>query len=175
MSSISTYDVSVPILVRNLEILNVILKKGEAWAKENGKDAEAFLQTRLIDDMLPLTFQIQTCCNTAKAVLPRIGGETPVSVEDNEKTFADFYARIDSTVRLLRAAKQENFIDADVKCNVKLGKQEIQMGALEYLQKFALPNFFFHFTTAYNILRREGVQVGKLDYLGAADLTTWSM
>ncbi|KAF2212301.1 hypothetical protein CERZMDRAFT_59199 [Cercospora zeae-maydis SCOH1-5] len=175
MSSISTYDVSVPILVRNLEILSAILKKGEAWAKENGKDADAFLQTRLIDDMLPLTFQIYSCCNTAKAVLPRIGGEEPVSVEDNQKTFAEVYARIDSTVKLLRAAKKEKFIAPDVKCNVKLGKQEIEMGALEYLQKFCLPNFFFHFTTAYNILRKEGVQVGKLDYLGASDLTTWTM
>ncbi|PPJ58945.1 hypothetical protein CBER1_04099 [Cercospora berteroae] len=175
MSSISTYDLSVPILVRNLEILTTILKKGEAWAKENGKDAEAFLKTRLVDDMLPLSFQLHTCCNSAKAVLPRIGGETAVSADDNEKTFAEFYARIESTIELLRAAKKEKFVGPNEKCNVKLGPKEMEMGALEYLQKYCLPTFFFHFITAYNILRKEGVQIGKLDFLDAPTLTSWSL
>lgn len=156
----------------------------------------------------PLTFQIHTCCNSAKAVLPRIGGETAVSADDNEKTFAEFYARIDSTIALLRAAKKEKFVGpvslpflpfsfsisdskrivqqlADLcsfcffmqneKCIVKLGPKEMEMGALEYLQKYCLPTFFFHFITAYNILRKEGVQIGKLDFLDAPTLTSWSM
>ncbi|KAL9527057.1 hypothetical protein SMMN14_09124 [Sphaerulina musiva] len=174
-SSLTTYDLTVPIFVRNLEQLVACLKKGEEWAKENNKDPQVLVDASIIDDMKPLTFQIQSCCNTSKAVLPRIGGEEAVSVEDNETTLSQLLVRLESTIKILRSAKKDKFLAPDAKCIVKLGPREAEFDVLGYIQKFALPNFFFHMTTAYDILRKEGVPVGKLDFLGGSDLTTWTM
>lgn len=136
-SSLTTYDLTVPIFVRNLEQLVACLKKGEEWAKENNKDPQVLVDASIIDDMKvrsnlpsslhipahdffprltlthtqqPLTFQIQSCCNTSKAVLPRIGGEEAVSVEDNETTLSQLLARLESTIKILRSAKKEKFL-----------------------------------------------------------------
>lgn len=137
-SSLTTYDLTVPIFVRNLEQLVACLKKGEEWAKDNNKDPQVLADASIIDDMKvrsnylnhslhipahdffprltlthtqqPLTFQIQSCCNTSKAVLPRIGGEEAVSVEDNETTLSQLLARLESTIKILRSAKKDKFL-----------------------------------------------------------------
>ncbi|EME81040.1 uncharacterized protein MYCFIDRAFT_86443 [Pseudocercospora fijiensis CIRAD86] len=173
--SLTLYDLSVPILVRSLENLKGVLQKGEQWAKDNGKSESELLEARIVDDMKPLTFQIQTCSDTAKGILFRIGGEENTPMEDNEKSLADLYARIDATVKILRAAKKEKFSAPDTKCVVKMGPHEAEFTGIGYLQKFVIPNFFFHYATAYDILRSKGVPVGKSDYLGGKDLTTWEL
>jgi hypothetical protein len=107
---VSLYDLSVPITIRALEELSSDLKKGEKWCEDNNVDKTTLTEGK-IADMLPLTFQVQTCCNSAKGVLHRIGGAENTPVEDNEKTFEELYARIEKTLDLLRAAKRETFID----------------------------------------------------------------
>ncbi|KXT17811.1 hypothetical protein AC579_5343 [Pseudocercospora musae] len=173
--SLSLYDLTVPILVRHLETLKHLLQKGEQWAKENGKSENELLEARIIEDMNPLTFQVQTCSNTAKGILFRVGGEENTPMEDDEKSFADLYSRIDATVKILRAAKKEKFSAPDTKCKVKMGPHEVEFTGLGYIQRFVIPNFFFHHATTYDILRSKGVPVGKLDYIGGKDLATWEL
>jgi len=168
---LSLYDISVPSTIRALEQLLSNLKKGEEWCK-----AQNLLETTLtegkISDMLPLTRQVQFACDSAKGVLFRVGGEEEVKMEDNEKTFVELYERVEKVLGLLRGAKREKFVDANKDITVKLGPKEVQFNSLVYLQNFMLPNFYFHRTTAYLIMRAAGVEVGKSDFLGFETMTT---
>lgn len=159
----------MPVIARALTQLKHILKKGEDYAKEQNISPEKLLQARLIDDMKDLTFQIQTCSNTAKGICHRVGGFEEVKMEDNETTFEQLYNRIDRTLEVLKQAeaKPEAFAGKEEsEVVMKAGEREFKFTGLGYVQKFALGNFFFHETTAYNILRKEGVPVGKMDFLG---------
>jgi hypothetical protein len=131
-----------------------------------------------------LAFQIRTSCDGAKGVVARIGGGEAVPIEDNETTFAQFYARIDRTLEILKGAKRDAFNAPDVGIEIKLGPKTYKFNSIDFAQKckcprgerqrlcwltcdtVATPNFFFHVTTAYAILRNAGVPVGKRDYLG---------
>ncbi|GIZ48948.1 hypothetical protein CKM354_001199100 [Cercospora kikuchii] len=191
-ASISTYDLAVPILVRNLELLNNIIDKAIKHAEDIGKDPESFLEAHIIDDMLPLSFQFQTCNRTAQGMLPLITTSATEADKENKdnieepKTLVEHKTRINYTISLLRSLKKEDFVEASTETRLPVppsyqaafpgaSKGYVKFTALSYLQKYILPTFFFHMVTAYDILRKEGVPVGKFDFLGAQDFEAWEM
>lgn len=162
----SLYQVTIPVFIRNLKVLQKLLQKGEAHAA--GKET-TLTEGRLIADMRPLTFQVQVACDTAKFYAVRVGGVENVAMEDNEKTFAELQKRISATLSILESAKPEGFEgkeDQEAR-EVKRKGVPTKLNGTQYTFEYAMPNFFFHVSMAYAILRKEGVEVGKLDYLGA--------
>ncbi|KAF2761560.1 hypothetical protein EJ05DRAFT_472540, partial [Pseudovirgaria hyperparasitica] len=162
----SLYDQSVPILIKYLNNLTNILKKGEAYADEKGIAHETMLQYRLIEDMRPLTYQVQACSNTAKFLSTRVGGVAPLVLDDNEETFAQLHARIARTIEILRSIRPEdmNGKEAD-QIVMETGMGNYGFTGLGYVAEYAIPNFHFHLSTAYCLLREQGVPIGALDYL----------
>lgn len=164
--ALSLYDTTVPLFISGLNTLSHILTKAEAFAKEKGISESDFLASNLIADMRPIPFQIQTAANTSVKTVARLNGTTPVPVEDNETTFAQLQARIAKTLELLKGAEKASFEgDVHTEIEVPMGKATRKFTRLGYVQTFALPNFYFHVTTAYAILRAKGVDVGKGDFL----------
>lgn len=166
---LSLHDVTVPAFIRTFGNLTEILKKGEAFADENGMAHEELLQARLYEDMLPLTGQVQRASDGAKFVAVRIGQLENLPMADEEASFADLHARIDKTVAFLKAvdpASMDGREEAEVILTTRSGSTTFT--GRNYVLGFALPNFYFHVTTAYAILRHKGVPVGKMDYLGRA-------
>jgi hypothetical protein len=166
--AISLYDLSAPVFTRGLRNLSAILDKGEAFASEQGVDPADLLATRLIDDMAPLTAQVQRACDAAKGTMVRVGGATNKVFEDVETTFAELRERIASVIALVEAVPRDAIDgkeDEEVILQIPNGPSYSFTGR-GYVLDFALPNFFFHVTTAYALLRRRGVPIGKLDYLG---------
>lgn len=165
--TISMYQASVPVFIHALTNLSQVLKKGAAYATEKGQNADNLLQQRLIFDMFPLVKQIQIACDTAARGVARMASEEPKSFPDGEITLAQVYLRIDNTIAYLKSFKPaqiDGCEDRDVVHKTRSG--ETHFKGLAYLTEYALPNFFFHCTTAYAILRVAGVPVGKRDYLG---------
>lgn len=165
--SLSLYDVSVPVFVRALRNLSEILEKGRAFADEKSIPHGELLEARLFSDMAPLTGQIQRASDSAKLAAVRVGQVENVPMADTETSFDDLQARIAATIAFLEKVPS-NAMDGREAAEVvlKFGSLAKTLAAPEYLLTFALPNFFFHITTAYDILRHKGVPVGKLDYLG---------
>lgn len=166
--ALSLYDTSIPVFVRGFGNLSAILEKGRAFADERGLPHSELLEARLIEDMAPLTAQVQRCSDTAKGVAVRVGQMANVAMADTETSFDELQARIAATVEFLKAAPAAGFAgreDAGVTLPTPNG--DIPFVAKDYVLGFALPNFFFHLTTAYALLRMKGVPIGKLDYLGA--------
>lgn len=165
--TISMYEASVPVFIRALTNLTAVLKKGAAYANEKGQNADNLLQQRLIFDMFPLVKQIQIACDTAARGTARMAGEEPKSFADSEITLAQVYLRIDNTIAYLRSFKPAQLDGCeDRKVIHKTRAGETVFTGIDYLRQYALPNFFFHCTTAYAILRVAGAPVGKRDYLG---------
>lgn len=157
---VSMYQASVPLFLRGLENLTGILKKGEA------KDA-GLASARLAPDMLPLTGQIQRASDTAKGCVARLSGAENPSFADDEKTFADMYARIAKTADFIKSVPAAQFDGSETRqIAIKGGGKTFEFVGLDYLQRHALPNFFFHVAIAYAILRHHGVELSKRDYLG---------
>jgi hypothetical protein len=164
--SLSLYDITVPVFISNLKILSSLLEKGLVHASGN----EATLtESRLVPDMFPLPFQIQRVSDYAKGVAVRIGKVEPVVMEDNEKTIAELQERILRTVAFLEKL-DPNCMDGveDEEVVFKTGQSEFKFTAKEYVLQYAIPNFYFHICIAYALLRKEGVPVGKRDYLGVS-------
>lgn len=163
--TVSTYRLCVPVFRRGLAVLAHALTKAEAFA---GDKPDAVLNARLAPDMLSLSAQIQRASDTSKNAIGRILGTTPPAMPDEEKTFAELQARIARTIAYLDA-QDAAAIDARASAEValKFGTLAATFTADEYLLQFALPNFYFHVTTAHAILRHLGVAIGKKDYLGA--------
>ncbi|MGF9562062.1 DUF1993 domain-containing protein [Neorhizobium sp. JUb45] len=165
--SLSLYDITLPAFIRAFENLSAILKKGEAFADEKGLDHKTLLEARLIEDMAPLTSQIQRASDTAKFVAVRVAGIDDVPMADEEVTFADLHARIEKTVEILKAVEASAMEGKDdIEVVLKTGSGSTTFTARDYVLGFAIPNFYFHVTTAYAILRHKGVPIGKMDYLG---------
>ena len=161
------YDLTVPVFTRALKALSGLLDKAVAHAGEAG--AEALLSKRLIEDMHPLSKQVQIACDGSKLCVARLSGaEAPVH-EDTETTVAELQARIASTLAFLASVPREA-IDGQEERDVvlKFPGGEWPFKGQGYVIGFALPNFFFHVTTAYGLLRQAGVPLGKRDFLGAA-------
>jgi hypothetical protein len=166
--STSLYDVTVPVLSRALTNLSQQLKKASAHAEQKKFDAKALVESRLIADMLPLSAQVQIACDNAKGCVARLAGIEPPKHEDNEKTLAELQARIAKTLDFIGAVRPEQFAGAETREVVlKFPQLTLQFNGLDYVTKFVVPNFFFHVTMAYGIMRKNGVELGKGDYLGA--------
>lgn len=161
------YDLTVPVFVRGLRALSGLLDKGAAFAKAEGIDPATLTGAQLIADMKPLTAQVQFACDTAKGAVTRLGDLEPVAMADTEQSFADLQDRIARTIALLEAVPREK-IDGreDAAVVLKVPGAEIPFTGRSHVLTFSLPNFYFHITTAYALLRQAGVPVGKMDYLG---------
>lgn len=168
--SLSMYQASVPVFLKTLGNLSAILDKGAAFADAKKVDPAVLLGYRLAPDMLPLTFQVQTAADTAKRVVAQLAGvESPV-YEDNETTFPQLKARIDKTVTFLKGFQPAQVDGTEgKKIELKIGGAAVTVTGQTLLLQRALPNFFFHVTTAYDLLRHAGVEVGKRDYLGQVE------
>jgi uncharacterized protein len=168
--TLSMYQTSVPVFIRMLTNLKGILEKGAAHAQAKKIDEVVFLNARLYPDMFTLTRQVQLASDFARGTGARLAGMEPPAYEDNEKSFAELVARVDRTVEYLRtltAAKIDGSEGREIVRPVR-GEPKKFTG-VNYLVQYALPNFFFHTTTAYAILRHNGVELGKLDFIGALD------
>ncbi|QLG89193.1 DUF1993 domain-containing protein [Chitinibacter bivalviorum] len=162
----SYYQLSVPVYTRALTQLSHLLDKGVEFALNKKVSDETMLGLRLAPDMLPFVKQIQIVCDTAKFAVARLSGTEAPKHDDNEKTFAELKTRIDETLAFIEAIPEAAFADAGSK-TIKLSFLPNPMSAEVYLLNFVAPNLYFHLTTAYAILRSNGVEVGKADYLGA--------
>lgn len=165
--SLSMYQVSVPVFVRALGVLSELLKKAEAHAEEHGMVKDALVSARLADDMLPLMAQIQRASDTSKLSVERLSGVAAPKFDDNETSFAQLQERIANTLAYINSVPASAFEQSETR-EVKLnfGSFQPAFQGDAYLLTFALPNFFFHIVTAYDILRNQGVPVGKRDFLG---------
>jgi hypothetical protein len=165
--TLSMYQASVPTLERALTNLGEILKKGESFATEKEIDTGVLLGSRLAVDMFPLTRQVQIVSDSAKGCVSRLAGVEAPAWEDDEQSFAELYERIDKTIQYINSVPRDQIDGSEDKTvELKLPKLTIVFTGSVFLFTFALPNVFFHVTTAYNILRHCGVDIGKMDYLG---------
>ncbi|TPG55808.1 DUF1993 domain-containing protein [Ewingella americana] len=165
--SASLYGSTAAQFVRGLHNLSALLEKGAAWAKESGTSEESVLNTRLAEDMYPLMRQVQIVSDMSKGAVARLAGVTPPAMEDTETTFAELQARIAKTISFIESVKPEQLDGDDSRpITVKGRNAEHNFTAHSYVMSFAIPNFYFHVTTAYNILRHLGVKLGKSDFLG---------
>ena len=165
--TISMYQASVPRFVNILGNLSNILDKAQAHVDARKLDGATLTTYRLFPDMLPMTTQVLIACDTAKGVVARLAGvEIPV-YEDTEKTLADLKARVAKTVAFIQsvpAAQIDGTEDKEIV--TKRGDKETRYKGMQFLLGHAIPNFYFHITTTYNILRHNGVEIGKRDFLG---------
>ena len=167
--TISMHQMAVPVLVRVLTNLKHLLAKGEAYAEAKKIDPSVLLNARLALDMFPLVRQVQMVSDATKGAGARLAGAEVPSYADTETSFAELQARLDKTIAFLKGLSAASFEGAESREVVmKTPSSELKFSGLDYLQNFALPNAFFHAVTAYNILRHNGVEVGKMDYLAGA-------
>lgn len=164
--SLSMYQSSVSIFVPMLMNLRTFLEKAAAFCENKRIDPAVLPGSRLYPDMFPLSRQVQIATDHAKGCAARLAGQQPPPYDDNEKTLAELIARVQKTLDYLATFNAEQ-IDGSESRNIelKVGSHELKFVGDVYLQKFAMPNFYFHVTTAYNILRHNGVDVGKQDFL----------
>ena len=166
--SITMHSASAPIFVAMLKNLSVWLDKAEAHAQAKKFEPSVYLSARLAPDMLPFTNQIQIACDGAKFAMARLGGVDAPKFDDTEASLADLRERVRATIEFIKsvpAEKIDGSEDKDVTIPRRAGP--ITMKGEPYLKHYVLPNFFFHVTTAYALLRHNGVDLGKMDYLGA--------
>jgi len=167
--SISLYTATVPVLKQMLLALSDVLKKGEEQAQQKKFDPSALLQSRLFPDMLALVRQVQIACDFAKSVPSRIAGIEVAAYEDTEQSFAELQQRISKTLGLIdtfTAAQLEGSAIKEVVLRPGTPKEK-KLSVEDYALKYGMPQFFFHVTTAYNLLRHNGVEIGKKDFMGS--------
>lgn len=158
------YTVTVPLFVNMLGGLKNILTKAEHHAKEHGMDEAAFLNDRLAPDMFPLVKQVQIACDHAKGAVARLTGKENPVMEDNEQTFAELFARIDKTLSFVQSVNEGDFADAaDRHITIPYFPGKYLTGS-DYALSYVVPNFLFHVVTAYGLVRKNGVNIGKADF-----------
>jgi hypothetical protein len=168
--SLSLYAASVVPMRRMLKNLSAVIAKAEAHCEARKIDPNAFLSSRLYPDMLPFTAQVLIATDNAKGAAARLAGIEIPKFEDNEKTFPELHARIDKTIAFLDTLTEGQFADAATRDVVlQLRDRKLEFKGADYLTTWALPNFFFHVTTAYALLRHGGVEIGKRDYMAGGD------
>jgi hypothetical protein len=161
------YDASIPVFSRTLSALDACLDKAQAHADELKFDFNNLLCARLAPDMFSLGRQIQIACDFAKGVSARLANVDMPEYEDNEITLADYKARIAKTIAFIQGIPSEKFEGAETREIIILRKDtKREYIGLAYLHHAGMPNFYFHITTAYNILRHNGVAIGKKDFIG---------
>ena len=166
--AVGMYSASIPVYQRLLGALSKNLEKGAAWATAKKVDEAVFGATRLVPDMLPLTRQVQIACRFAEESAARLAGkEIPKAPENAEKTLSELRARIAAVLADLKNVKPADIDGSEGRdITLTIGGQPLPLKGEQYLMFFALPNFYFHVTTAYAIMRQSGVELGKRDFLG---------
>ena len=166
--ALSMYDFSIPVLKQSLGSLAVILRKAADHAESRKIDPAAFIGARLFPDMFALAKQVQIATDQAKGCAARLAGIDIPSFEDNETTFGELQARIEKTIAFLDSVKAQQINGSETRDIVlQLRERTVEFKGQDYLLKWVMPNFYFHVTTAYNILRHNGVDIGKRDFLGS--------
>lgn len=166
--SLTMYDASVPVFIRTLGNLSAILEKGAAYAAAKKIDPSVLVNGRLAPDMYPLSKQVQIATDMVKGCSARLAGLEVPSYEDNESTFADLQARIAKTIAFMQTVSAEQINGSEGRTiTLKLRGNEVNFLGQPYLLNFVLPNLYFHVTATYAILRHNGVDLGKLDFLGS--------
>ena len=165
--AISMYQASAPRFANMLKNLSAILEKAQAHAEAKKIDPAVLLESRLYPDMLPLVRQVQIASDNAKGAVARLAGVEVPKYEDTEETLADLRARLAKTVDFVESFKPAQIDGSEGNdIHLKLGPREVTWKGMQYLLGFALPNFYFHVVTAYDILRHNGVEIGKRDFIG---------
>lgn len=165
--SLSLYDASVPVMRQMLGSLSAVLEKAEQHASTRGFDAAVLLQQRLFPDMFPLSRQVQIACDSAKNGMARLSGTEAPKFEDNETSIAQLRQRIAATLAFVESVPRDRIDGQEARdVTIPLRDRTLQMKGQPYLLHWVLPNFFFHVSMAYGLLRHSGVAVGKSDYLG---------
>ena len=166
--TISMYQSSVPVFIRQLRNLSAILTKAAAHAEAKKIEQTVFTSSRLFPDMFPLARQVQIACDTVKAGAARLAGEEVPNFEDTEVTFDQLQERINKTVKFLESLRADQIDGKEEQqiTYIQRGKESKFIGQ-PYLLNYILPNLYFHITTSYAILRHLGVEIGKKDFLGA--------
>ncbi len=165
--TISMYSASIPGFIHALESLTAIITKAESYATVKKIDPLVLTGARLAPDMLPLTKQVQIATDMVKGFAARMSGIDIPKYEDTEKTFPELQARIAKTIAFLKTADAKKIDASEGKSvQLKFGPKEFNFTGLPYLVNFVIPNFYFHLTTTYAILRHNGLDIGKADFLG---------
>jgi hypothetical protein len=166
--AISMYDFSIPMMTRGLTNMSAILDKAAAHSATKKFDPVVLAQARLFPDMHPLARQVQIACDTAKGAAARLAGIEVPKHEDTETTLAELKARIAKTVDFLKSVTPAQLKDAESRAiEIKFPNGSWKFTGLAYLTDFVVPNFYFHVSMVYALLRKNGVEVGKGDFLGA--------
>lgn len=167
MPTISMYNASIPAFIKMLNNMNAILDKASAWAQAKKIDEKYLMASRLAPDMLPFIKQIQIATDIVKGCAARLAGVDVPKYEDNEASFTELKTRISKTIAFLETIKAQQIDGTEEKSiELKFGPNSFMFTGLDYLLTFANPNLYFHVTTAYAILRHNGLEIGKKDYLG---------
>lgn len=166
--TISMYQVAIPSLVRSLTNLIAILQKGRLHAEAKKIEPSVLLSTRLYPDMLPLIRQVHIASDIARRGTARLAGVEAPAIEDNETNFAELCDRLQTTIAYIESFTPEQIDGSEARAiSLVVGKETMNFLGQSYLLFFILPNVYFHVTTAYDILRHCGVELGKRDFLGA--------
>jgi hypothetical protein len=160
------FDITVTQFTKMLKNLSALLDKGAQYAEAKKFDAEVLLQSRLAPDQFPLARQIQIACDTAKLGISRLANKEAPSHPDTEKTVAEFKSRITSTIAYLESFSAKDFSEAATRKITHTRWEGQHLTGQEFFIQHMIPNFYFHVATAYAILRHNGVEIGKKDYLG---------
>jgi hypothetical protein len=164
--SISVYDQTLGVMTPMLKNLDRIVSKAEEWVADKQIEPEAILKARLAPDMLTFIHQVRIATDVGKGAAARLSGQEPPSWEDNEATFADVHARIHKALDYFATFEPGQFEGSEKRAiQLKLRSGTLDMTGHQYVLNFVLPNFYFHVTTAYNLLRHNGLAIGKFDYL----------
>jgi hypothetical protein len=166
----SLYDATVPTYIKFLRNVDRWIEKAQAHAQQKKFDAESLLQARLAPDQFALLQQVQAACDASKYAASKLCGKQAPSNPDTEKTIEELRGRIRSAVAYLESFKREEFAGAEERDVAHTWMQGKHMRGRDYVNEFALPNFMFHVTTAYAILRHNGVELGKMDFIGRLSL-----
>jgi uncharacterized protein len=167
--SLSMYQASVPVFMRSLGNLSNILEKGAAYAEARKIEPTVLINDRLAPDMLPLSRQVQIAADISMRGAARLAGVEFPSNPDTEASFAELQARLTKTLAFLKTLSAKQIDGSEAKpINIQIGGNEMSFTGQDYLLSFILPNLYFHVTAAYLILRHNGVELGKADYLGAS-------
>lgn len=161
------YDNTVPVLIHNMKAVGTFMRKAEKHCEDRKIDKAVMLGLRLAPDMFSVTRQVQLVTDFAKGCAARLSGVAVPSYADDETTFEGLYARLDKCVMFLESLDKASFDRAETReVTIKMRGQDVKLNGVDYGNNVALPNFYFHMVTAYNILRSNGVELGKGDFIG---------
>ncbi|MBV8549157.1 MAG: DUF1993 domain-containing protein [Alphaproteobacteria bacterium] len=165
--TISMYQSTVPVYAQGLTNLSTLLKRAEAYAADKKIEPSVLINDRIYPDMFPLSRQVQIACDVVKSGVARLAGLEVPSFPDTETTFPELEERIQKTIRFIQTATAAQVDGSEDKAiAIKVGGNDLSFNGQDYLQKFVTPNFYFHIAVTYAILRHNGVDIGKKDFLG---------